>query len=45
MVYTGQTRRNIEIRYKECLRNIRLFQIDKSALAAYFWNKGHNNQN
>ena len=41
----GHTKRNIEIRLKEHLRNTRLYQIDESALAAHVWDKGHNIQN
>ena len=32
----------IEIWLKEHLRNISLYQIDKSTLAAHVWDKGHN---
>ena len=39
--YIGQTRRNIEIRMKEHRRNIKCFQIDKSAEAAHSWEYGH----
>jgi hypothetical protein len=44
MVYVGQTKRNIEIGLKEYLRNIRLYQIDKSVLATHVWDKGHDIQ-
>ena len=39
--YIGQTRRNIETRMKEYFRNIKSFQIDKSAVAAHSWENGH----
>ena len=44
MLFIGQTKINIEIRLKEHLRNIRLYEIDKSALGANVWDKGHNIQ-
>ena len=33
-IYIGKTKRNIHIRAKEHIRNIKFFQIDKSAVAA-----------
>ena len=44
-VHIRQIKRNTEIRLKERLENIRLYQIGKSALAAHVCNMGHNNQN
>ena len=43
--HTGQTKRNIEIRLKEQLKNIMLYQIGKSALAVHVRDKGHGIQN
>ena len=45
MVYIGQMKRNIEIKLKEHLRNIRLNHIDKSVLAAHLWDEEHYIQN
>ena len=45
MVYIGQTKRNIGIRLKEHLRNISLYQIDESAVAVHFWDKGNDIKN
>lgn len=39
--YIGKTKRNIDTRLKEHLRNIKYCQIDKSAVAAHCWNKNH----
>ena len=43
--YIGQIRRNIETRMKEHCRNIKCFQIDKSAVAAHSWENGHHIDN
>ena len=40
-IYIGKTKRNIQIRTKEHIRNIKFFQIDKSAVAAHFWRTYH----
>ena len=36
-IYIGKTKRNIQIRAKEHIRNIKFFQTDKSAVATHFW--------
>jgi hypothetical protein len=41
LVYIGQTGRCIAIRVKEHQRNIRLMQLDKSALAEHGFNHSH----
>ena len=45
MVYIGRTKRNIYIRLREHLRNIRVNQDDKSALVTCVLDKGHGIQN
>ena len=37
----GKTKRNIQIRAMKYIKNIKLFQIDKSAVAAHFWQTYH----
>ena len=39
--YIGHTGRNNETRMKEYCRNIKCFQIDKSAVAAHIWEYGY----
>jgi hypothetical protein len=41
LVYIIQTGRSIEVRIKEHQRNIRLLQLDKSALAEHGFNHNH----
>jgi hypothetical protein len=41
LVYIGQTGRSIEVRIKQHQRNIRLLQLDKSALAEHGFNHSH----
>ena len=40
--YIGKTKRNLEIRQKEHLRNIKLKQTEKSAVSHHFWTENHN---
>ena len=41
IVYIGQTKRNLETRTKEHLRNLRLNYTEKSVITSHFWNTGH----
>lgn len=40
-LYIGKTKRNLNIRHKEHLRNIKYKQTDKSAVAHHFWTTEH----
>ena len=41
LCYIGQTKRNLLVRYKEHLGNIKFKRIEKSPLAEHFWNESH----
>ena len=40
-IYIGKTKRNLGTRKKEHFRNIKFKQIDKSAVAAHYWDENH----